>query len=201
MTTTKAQKEAKEARINLIEYLENSHSDDGAKGKIFELLCTHDKSLKKGIAKENEKDSYIPWYNGQKVVYRPIEVKTNGGRVNHVLKAGLDTLIVYMLDMTNSNTLYKRRVVEPLLFTVEEFSYILNHMSLIREIEKNGKIDGYGIQASIKPFYEYLLKVARECPSRIFKVNHVHNLEDLQVLPEPPFRVAKKIKSSKRKTK
>lgn len=186
-------------RMQLIEYLENNpNGDDGAKGKIFELLTAHDKSKKRAVAKANEKDTYIRWHNGEKIVYRPAEAKTNGGRVDNLLQAGDETLVIYMLEMNNSNTLYKTREVEPLLFTVAEFRTILNRMDLIRDIKRDGELDGHGIQASLKPWYEYLLQVVKACPSRVFKVNYPHKVEDLTPLPTPPKRETKKIKSKPR---
>lgn len=154
-TSTKAAK----ARQRLgYKYL-NNLNDEGRFGRVEELLSTTKYSNKIRVGLQGKPDTYIKWKNSDNVVTsRPIEVKTNGGRISDLIRRlenGKDTLIVYSLNICNSTTKGKPRVIEPVLMYFSEFYKMLKETNAIKNT--NGRNPEIAIQPSSKKMYNRLL--------------------------------------------
>ena len=129
--------------------------DDGKKGKAFELENARKGSKKVYVAKAGEADGSAKFRINGKIKYVKTEFKTNGGRVEDIAKA---EFCVYRLDICNSSTSNKRRYVESVIIPSKVFLDFLYTNNLVKAINKHGKLDGYGIQASSKKLYLALLE-------------------------------------------
>lgn len=137
--------------------LENWH--DGTAGVLAEMFAVKASSTKKRLAIAGKNDFTFRYNNGARVVNRPAERKTNGGRVDGLLKAlkeGRDGFIVYSLDLQNAGTNGARREVAPVIMKYSKFIQILQECNAMKTINRNGQPDGVGIQASSKKLYEAL---------------------------------------------
>lgn len=133
--------------------------DNGAYGKSLELTLTRDKSLKTRVSKEMNSDNYFSYNNGEKIVAKPVEVKTNGGRIGKIYdryKKGHNGYIIYQLNVCNSTTKNQLRYTEPLIMTYETFINALEKCGAIRTLKKNG-VSELAVQPSNKAWYEFLL--------------------------------------------
>lgn len=125
-------------------------NDDGKKGKAFELENARRGSKKIYVAKAGEADGCAKFRINGKIKYVKVEFKTNGGRVEDIAKS---EFCVYRLDICNSSTSNIRRYVDPVIIPSKVFLDYLYANNLVKAINRNGMLDGYGIQASSKKLY------------------------------------------------
>lgn len=131
----------------------------GCYGCISELLGATPHSRKQSIATQGKNDDYIRWLNDNgKVVNRPIEAKTNGGRIataNGKMFSG--SFIRYRINLCNSGTGNKQRLTPEKLIPRDVFLSFLFEHGLVKEVYRNGVLDGYCIQSTSKVLYEWVL--------------------------------------------
>ena len=142
----------------------NNINDDGRNGRKFELECARANSRKIKVAEQNEIDVYVKFIseNG-KPYYVPCECKTNGGRVDELLNGSKAQYVIYRLDTTQKHKASKKhaeyievRKVEPVIIPKALFLAKLVEFNAIKAINRNGELDGYGIQVSSKKWFEWL---------------------------------------------
>lgn len=127
--------------------------DSGAFGKMREIESCKEKSLKTGVAKEWINDGFFT-LNGKSCGF---EYKTNGGRVGSIisrLENGKDGYTVYEMDICNSGTNNKQRVILPIILKSSVFIQILEETGALRTNSRDGEPC---IQVTSKKFYERLL--------------------------------------------
>lgn len=126
-----------------LKYLANAQNDCGAFGRIDELLSRTHGSRKVTVAKQGQADISV-WVDGKRY---NAERKTNGGRISGIKSR----YVVYSLDICNSTTKNKRRVLEPMVFSLEGFLEILETAGAIKCT--NGKNPEQAVQpSSLKMF-------------------------------------------------
>ena len=156
---------SKEIRLaKIAKYLANEN-DDGRYGRAFELSCARDKSQKKDVSEKNEIDVSVKFvdYKG-KAYYVPCEAKTNGGRVDELLEGSKAKYVIYDLHFVQKHKACKtkdaweehRDLDCPRLIPVDLFLKKLVEFNAIKAINRNGKLDGYGIQVSSKKWFTWL---------------------------------------------
>jgi hypothetical protein len=151
-TATTAQK-ARKAKA--LAHLEN-RNDDGRYGKVAEILAKSNGSNARNYAKQGKADCFV-WIedeDGKRHRYTA-ECKTNGGRISSLRGKNAPRFVVYSMDLCNSTTKGKRRVVEPRVIRTELFLAKLAEFKAIKETK--GKHNELAIQPSKKAFYEWLL--------------------------------------------
>lgn len=150
----------KEKRQKAIAFHENNLKDCGGRGKAFELECAREKSHKTRVSEQNEIDVFVKVANDEgKIHYIPAECKTNGGRLDEILNGTTKAkLIIYRLDFTQKlKNSVDVRTVPPIIAPVDIFVAMLREVNAIKAINRNGQLDGYGIQVSSKRMYLRLL--------------------------------------------
>lgn len=145
-------------------YLAN-HADCGRYGRVHELRCARAKSHKKGVAEQNEVDVFVKFVseNG-KPYYVPCEAKTNGGRVDELLNGSKAQYVIYDLHFVQKHKASKkheaydeyRDLEQPVIIPKALFLAKLVEFNAIKAINRNGELDGYGIQVSSKKWFEWL---------------------------------------------
>lgn len=129
--------------------------DSGAGGKLEELKASLPTSRKTRVSKQGKADNYTRWRNANGVLtIRPIEVKTNGGRIGALYNANPENLIVYKLNICNSNTSGIRRETPQKLFTIRQFLELADNCGAIKMATRDVEPQ---IQPTIKAWYEALL--------------------------------------------
>lgn len=157
MASKKKYAEAERARNEKIEYYASVNPfqaptkgvDSGAFGKMRELEETRENSLKTKVSAASRPDNYFR-LNGKAQAY---EYKTNGGRVGKIvesLKRGKDGYIVYEMNLCNSTTKGKQRVVLPVIMTYSMFMELLESSGALR---LNSRDSEPCIQPSNKEFF------------------------------------------------
>lgn len=148
-----------EKRALAIARHENNLHDQGGRGRAFELQCARAKSRKCKVAEQNEIDVHIKFINDNgKVIYKPAECKTNGGRIDEILVENPRVeYVIYRLQFTQKlkNSVDERNL-PAIVMPVGMFVGMLRKVNAIKVINKKGVFDGYGIQASSKKMYECL---------------------------------------------
>lgn len=127
--------------------------DSGAFGKKRELEHTRENSLKNKVSRAGMPDNYFK-FNGKA---KPYECKTNGGRVGAViasLEHGNDGFIVYEMNVCNSTTGGKPRIITPVIMHYSQFIELLKDTGALRLNSRDGEPC---IQVSSKKLYERLL--------------------------------------------
>lgn len=147
-------------------YLKNT-ADCGRYGRAFELKCARANSKKNSIAEQNETDVFVKFINENgKTVYIPCEAKTNGGRVDELLNGTSKAkFVIYDLHFVQKHKATKnlperleyRDLEKPVLIPVALFLAKLVEFNAIKAINRNGQLDGYGIQVSSKKWFEWLI--------------------------------------------
>lgn len=138
----------------------NPAIDSGARGRIFENECARPHSRKRSVSGAGKADVHIN-YCGH---YIAAECKTNGGRVDPLLDgSNKSKFVIYRLDIIQHHKEGKkiaawdeRRYVGPIIIPTEIFLACLLDVGAIKPVNKNGKLDGYGIQCSSKKLYQRL---------------------------------------------
>lgn len=143
-----------EIRQKNIERILSNKTDDGRKGKAFEIELSRNRSKKITVAGINENDNTAKFLINGTIHYIPVEVKTNGGRIDNILDK---KYVVYKLDLCNSTTSNKRRHIDPVIIPSQIFVDFLYSINAVKVINKKGVFDGYGIQANSKKLYLALL--------------------------------------------
>lgn len=147
-------------------YLANS-ADCGRFGRAFELSCARDKSRKNKVSEQNETDIFIKMLCADgKIRYIPAEAKTNGGRVDELLNGSKSKYVVYDLHFVQKHKAGKntqaweeqRDLPCPVIIPTDLFLRKLQEFNAIKPINRNGKLDGYGIQVSSKKWFDWLME-------------------------------------------
>lgn len=151
-TQTKAQKARKEKALF---HLNNAGNDDGAFGKVEEILSKSNGSKAVNYSKQGKADCFV-WIeeNGKRKRYNA-ERKTNGGRIGSLRKANAPKYVVYSMDLCNSTTKGKRRVVEPKVMKTDYFLDLLDNLGATKMT--NGDNNEEAIQPSNKGLYLAML--------------------------------------------
>jgi hypothetical protein len=156
-TTTTAQRARKEKALQHLEAaIRPVNTDCGGYGKVAEILSKSNGSNARNYAKQGKADCFV-WIedeNGKRHRYTA-ECKTNGGRIEALMTPKAPKFVVYSMDLCNSTTKGKRRVVEPRVIRTELFLAKLAEFKAIKETK--GKHNELAIQPSKKAFYEWLL--------------------------------------------
>lgn len=180
---TELDKTPTRARLERVEkailYLENEQ-DSGRYGRVEELLAATTYSQKNRVSLQGKADSFLRWKNDNgTIVNRPFERKTNGGRIGELvrrLEKGKDTLLVYSMDICNSTTKGKRRLVEPVLVWFSNFYNMLEEINGLKNT--NGKNPEIAIQVSKIDLYNRLLDYPIP-----YDPDTVYSQDDLEDLP------------------
>ena len=138
---------------------ESNYRGSGCLGCIAELLNASETSKKLKVATTGKTDNFsLRWRENGKVTAKQFESKTNGGRIAAANgKVNKGKWIVYKLDICNAGTNHKLRSVPAKLIPMDVFVNTLLDLGAVKAVNKEGKLDGYGIQASSKSLYEWLL--------------------------------------------
>lgn len=135
--------------------------DNGAAGRVFELMNARDGSTKCGVSKGKQADNYVSIIqpDGTKKRYE-LESKTNGGRVDEVmekLENGRDFFVAYSLSICNKNTCNKVREAEPIICPASVFIAALEECGALKAVNgKDGVQNGIAIQVSKKSWFEWV---------------------------------------------
>ena len=156
----------------------------GCMGAVAEVLSCTKGSKKVYVSKAGRKDTYILFrYPSGAIVPTAAERKTNGGRIRTEESAYRpaeeikDRYVVYSLDVCNSGTGNKRRHVPAVVIPREVFMSKLNEFGALKEMRHNGRVDGIGIQATSKLWFEWL-----ESWPIVYDRNAVYSADDFDGL-------------------
>ena len=163
-------------------YLENLN-DSGRFGRIDELISVKPTSHKTRVSKQGKTDITIRFHNGNKVVNKAVERKTNGGRIEDLIQAlekGNDKLIAYKIDYTVKHPLKDGTVTEEIrkadiIALFSQFYTMLKEVGAIKWT--NGNNNERAIQVSSKKMYDRLLDWVIP-----FDVNSVYSMDDFEGL-------------------
>ena len=166
----------KEKRFTAIQYELNNTTNQGARGRAFELMCAREKSHKTAVAKQGKTDVSVRVVVNNKVKYLPAECKTNGGRVNDLLDgSNKSRFVIYKLDFVQKHKATKKaeaweeiRSTPALLIPTNLFTAMLIDCNAIKEVRHNGEVDGIAIQPSSKRMFERLIAYAENFPDMEF---------------------------------
>lgn len=84
------------------------------------------------------------------------EVKTNGGRINHLFGNTKDKFVIYAMDVCNKNTQYFRRQVPAKIIPLGLFLTVIEQLKAWKTVSHEGKVNGIALQHTLKPFYLWL---------------------------------------------
>ena len=149
---------------NIARHLQNS-ADFGRFGRVHELKCARTNSRKTSVSKQGQVDIHVKFIDGNgKAYYVPCEAKTGGGRIDELLSGSKAQYVVYDLHFVQKHKATKkhdaweehRDLEQPVIIPTALFLAKLNEFGIIKAINKKGKFDGYGIQASSKKWFEWL---------------------------------------------
>lgn len=141
-----------------------NYRGDGCMGCITEVLCASTHSNKTTVANVGKNDGWTSYRAASGKVYRvKFECKTNGGRLETLesefskAEKMQGRYVIYMLDVCNSGTSGKRRFVPAVIIPRKLFLEKLKEFNAIKPMRHGGKLDGYGIQATSKRLWLWLL--------------------------------------------
>ena len=132
---------------NAFRHFDNIDNDNGAVGRIREILAKSAHSKQTNFAKQGKADCFV-WLDGNRY---NAEYKTNGGRIGALYGAKAPRFVVYEMDVCNSGTSNRRRVVEPIVMRTEMFLEILAECGAIKST--NGTNPEPAIQVTSKTLY------------------------------------------------
>lgn len=132
-------------------------------GCVAEILTATTHSHKTTVSNVGRNDCYIKYRaESGAIISMAAERKTNGGRVK-TLESEFSRaeemngrFVVYSMDVCNSGTSYLRRRVAAVVIPRKVFVSKLVELNAIKAINKHGELDGFGIQVTNKPLYEWL---------------------------------------------
>lgn len=132
--------------------------DCGRFGRAFELECARVKSTKTKIGEQNQKDVSIKFLIDGKIRYISAECKTNGGRIDGYYNGSVKgSFTIYRLEFTQKLKFENDvRIIPPVVIPNDLFIALLEDIKAIKAINRNGEIDGYGIQVSSKKLFNRL---------------------------------------------
>lgn len=166
----------KETRsMNIVHELSNT-TNQGARGRAFELMCAREKSRKTCVSKQGQVDVSVRVVVNGKARYLPAECKTNGGRVNDLLDgSNKSRFVIYKLDFVQKHKATKKveaweeiRSTPALLIPTNLFTAMLIECNAIKEVRHDGEVDGIAIQPSSKRMFERLIAYAENFPDMKF---------------------------------
>lgn len=139
------------------------YKGDGCMGCVAEILSATTGSKKETVSNAGRTDCHFMFRTESgAIVPVTAERKTNGGRLK-TLESEFSRaeeingrFVVYSMDVCNAGTSYLRRHVDAVVIPRKLFIEKLNELGAIKAINKKGKLDGFGIQVSNKPFFEWL---------------------------------------------
>lgn len=142
----------------------SNYKGDGNYGCLAEILTATTNSKKLTISNVGKADCFIKYRcaNGS-VIPVIVERKTNGGRIKTIetdfskAENMNGKYVVYSMDVCNSTTSYLHRHVDAVVIPKALFISKLIEFNAIKTVRHNGIIDGYAIQVSNKPFYNWLI--------------------------------------------
>lgn len=166
----------KERRYTAIQYELNNTTNQGARGRAFELMCAREKSRKVAVAKQGKTDVSVRVVVNGKAKYLPAECKTNGGRVNDLLDgSNKSRFVIYKLDFVQKHKASKKaeawdeiRSTPALLIPTALFTAMLIDCNAVKEVKHGGIVDGIAIQPSSKRMFERLVAYAENYPDMVF---------------------------------
>lgn len=137
----------KARKANAFRHLANAGKDDGAYGRIDEILSLSVRSIRTNFAKQGKADCFV-YVDGKRY---NAERKTNGGRIGSLYGKKAPKFVVYSMDICNAGTNNARRVIEPIVMRTEKFLAILEECHATKNT--NGKNPEIAIQASSKVLF------------------------------------------------
>ena len=143
-TETTAQKARK---ANALRHFANIANDDGAVGRIREILDKSIHSTARNFSRQGKADCFV-WIDGKRY---NAERKTNGGRVGSLYGKKAPAFVVYSMDIDNAGTAHQRRVIEPIVMKTSLFLAILEENGALKST--NGKNPEMAIQVSSKKLF------------------------------------------------
>lgn len=160
------------------------YKGDGVLGCVAEVLSATTHSVKTTVSNTGKVDCFIKYRTPSgAVVPVSCERKTNGGRIETVAsdfskaERMQGKYVVYSLDICNSSTSGKRRLVPAVVIPRQLFIEKLLEFNAVKAVNRNGQLEGYGIQASNKQLYLWLL----DYPI-VYDRNAVYSDEDFEGL-------------------
>ena len=154
-------KQDKERIAIALQWIAEDYRQDGLLGCLIELFACCEKSPKKQVSSQGKADSRIRYRNANgNIDYIPVEVKTNGGRIENM--SGSYT--IYCLAYTQKHKGSKksggldweeRRVVKPVVVPTKMFLAFLESIGATKST--NGTHPQKAIQCSSKKLYEALM--------------------------------------------
>lgn len=158
------------ARLGKIPYSQTPKKgiDSGAYGKALELELTPCHSHKTCVAGHNTADNYC-YIDGKR---KPIEIKSNGGRIGQLLKIVNPTeqFIAYRLHLCNSTTGGKMVDIPVKIMTVARFLEVLEMAGAIRE---NSRDKEPCIQPSKRTLWKLMEDELDYSPERHYKRDEI----------------------------
>ena len=128
-------------------FILSNEKDSGRWGKAFEVLNVSDTSHKVNVSAQGKIDGYF-YLDGKR---KPVEYKTNGGRISSLYRMTKpeNAYIIYSMDFETRQT-YKKDgtprptkhyMVAPIILKVSDFLAILEHCNATKVIGHAGKGD------------------------------------------------------------
>jgi hypothetical protein len=137
----------KARKANALKHWNNMDNDDGACGRIEDILAKSVNSTICNFSKQGQADCFV-WVDGKR--YKA-ERKTNGGRVGELYGKKPPKFVVYSMDVCNSGTGQLRRVIAPIVMTTIQFKAILEDCNALKST--NGKNPEIAIQVTSKALF------------------------------------------------
>lgn len=162
----------RERKANALRHFENRHNDDGAYGRIEELLSLPLHSIRTNTAKQEQNDCFVWIGSGRWNAER----KTNGGRVGFLYEKRArqkNRFVIYSMDVCNKGTGFERRTIPPKIYTVEQFKAILENCGAVKST--NGAHPEQAIQVTSKKLF-----LALQVVGVPFDPDHRYTEEDFQ---------------------
>ena len=179
---TKSEFYRKQRQLKIEFWQKRINTNDGAKGKIFELECATKNSRKIDIGEVNESDVFI--HVGSRNSNVKAEVKTNGGRIESLINGKNPAkYIIYRLDIDvklpagkTKPARIEHRHVSPVLIPTDIFINALIRFNAIKNT--NGKQPERAIQVTSKKLYNWLLEWPIPYdPTLIYQISDFEGLE------------------------
>lgn len=157
----------KARKANAMRHFANLAHDDGAAGRIREILNKSQHSTATNFARQGKSDCFV-WVDGKRY---NAECKTNGGRVQALYSSKAPKFVVYSMDIDNAGTAHQRRVVEPKVLRTSVFLAILEECGALKST--NGTNPEIAIQATSKKLF-----IAMSKYELTYDANRRYNAED-----------------------
>lgn len=163
-------------------FILSNEKDSGRWGKAFEVLNVSDTSHKVNVSSQGKIDGYF-YLDGKR---KPVEYKTNGGRISALYRMTKpeNAYIIYSMDFETRQTYRKdgtprptkHYVVAPIILKVSDFLAILEHCNATKVIGHAGKGDD---EIAVQGDSAKLAKCLAEYPIT-FDPNYRYTAEDFE---------------------